>query len=231
MTIDHQNIVVGQDRVPLTIASATGRGAAVVIMPSAFGIASDLKAQMEELALEASLVVAIDPFFRDGSGMLPYEDMTRVMERLRLLDRERAYRDLVAAIEWTKGVRNMHRVVVLGVCFGGLFALLTAADGLADAVVTWHGTRLESVLERAFAMRCPMHFHIGEADPFVSKDAVGALQTAFAGRHDVRIFVHEGATHGFSHRGATRAYQPRAERAGMASLIELLRGAGAKVGA
>jgi carboxymethylenebutenolidase len=231
MTIDHEKILVEQDYLPLTIASATGRGAAIVIMPSAFGIASDLQTQMAELALEASLVVAIDPFFRDGSATIPYDEMTRVMERLRLLDRERAYRDLVAAIEWTKAVRNMRHVVVLGVCFGGPFALLAAADGLADAVVTWHGTRLESVLERSAAMRCPMHFHIGEADPFVSRDAVGALQTAFAGRHDVRIFVHDGATHGFSHRDATRAYQARAERAGMASLLELVRGAGAKVGA
>ena len=41
---------------------------------------------------------------------------------------------------------------------------------------------------------------------------------------DVRFFVHEGATHGFSHRGAAAAYQAEADRAGMASVRELVAG-------
>jgi carboxymethylenebutenolidase len=223
MTIRHHTVPVAQGNLPLTIASANGNGAALVMMPSAFGIASDVETQMEDLALEASLVVAIDPFFRDIAGPLPYDDMTRVMTRLKLLDRERAYRDLLAAIEWTNRQASRRRVVLLGVCFGGPFALLAAADGVVDAVVTWHGTRMENYLDRAAEMRCPMHFHFGGADPIVPAEAVNTIRATFDGRDDVRTVVHDGATHGFSHRGAVTAYDERAERAGMASVLELIR--------
>jgi hypothetical protein len=38
--------------------------------------------------------------------------------------------------------------------------------------------------------------------------------------------VHDGATHGFSHRAAPQAYDGSAERAGMESVRELVGGVG-----
>lgn len=177
---------------------------------------------MVELAADASLVVSFDPFFREDPGPAPYEDMARVMGRLRSLDRERTRRDLRAVIAWVRRQDRHPRVVVLGICFGGPFALLSAADGDADGVVTWHGTRMENHLERASDMRCPMRLHFGSVDPVVPPEAVESIRGAFAGRGDVEIVVHEGATHGFSHRAAPRAFDARAERAGMDALRALV---------
>jgi carboxymethylenebutenolidase len=191
-------------------------------MPSAFGIAADLVAQMEELAAHASIVIALDPFFRDDPGPAPYHDMARVMTRLQTLDRQRCYGDLRAAIDWARSQGSGQPVVLLGICFGGPYALLAAADGAVDGVVTWHGTRMEDHVERAAEMRCPMRHHFGSADPFVPAQAVEAVRAAFAGHPDVRVMVHDGATHGFSHRAAPQAYDARAERAGMDSLRELI---------
>jgi carboxymethylenebutenolidase len=225
-TITHHRLPVEGGELPLAIARAGGAGAAVVIMPSAFGIASDLEVQMEELATDASIVVAIDPFFRDDAGPAPYEDMARVMARLQGLDHQRGYRDLRAAIAWARAQEAGQPVVILGICFGGPYALLAAADGVIDGVVTWHGTRMENYVERAAEMRCPMRLHFGGADPFVPPKAVEAVRAAFAGHGDVRIIVHDGATHGFSHRAAPQAYDEHAERAGMDSLRELIVEAG-----
>jgi carboxymethylenebutenolidase len=226
MTFTHHLLPVEQGALPLTIARGGGAGAAVVIMPSAFGIAADLEAQMEELAADASAVVALDPFFRDDPGPAPYHDMARVMTRLQVLDRERGYRDLRAAIDWVRGQERGQAVVILGICVGGPYALRAAADGAVDGVVTWHGTRMESYLERASEMRCPMRHHFGGVDPFVPPAAVAAVRAAFAGHRDVRVLVHDGATHGFSHRAAPQAYDAPAERAGMDSLRELIVSAG-----
>jgi hypothetical protein len=60
MTLQYDKLAVDQGEMPLAIATAGGKAAAIVILPSAFGIACDLEAQMEELALEASVVVALD---------------------------------------------------------------------------------------------------------------------------------------------------------------------------
>jgi dienelactone hydrolase len=75
-----------------------------------------------------------------------------------------------------------------------------------------------------------MRLHFGGADPFVPPEAVDAVRAAFAGRRDVRIIVHDGATHGFSHREAPQAYDEHAERAGMDSLRELIAEAGPQGG-
>lgn len=223
MTIAEYLLPFDEGELPLTVARGDGVGAAVVVMPSAFGIGPDLEAQMEELAADASLVVAVDPFVHDDPGPVPYDDMARVMARLQTIDGERLARDLRAAIDWVRGRPGRPPIVMLGICFGGPYALGAAADGVVDGVVTWHGSRMQAHLERAPQMRCPMRLHFGAVDPFVPMTAVEAIRIAFAGHDDVRIEVHEGATHGFSHRAAPQAYDAPAERAGMASLRELVR--------
>lgn len=53
------------------------------------------------------------------------------------------------------------------------------------------------------------------------ESAVDAIRPAFTGSRDARIVVHEGATHGFTHRDAT-AYDARAERLAINAVRELL---------
>ena len=221
--ITRHAIPVEGGALPLTVVRAGGTGAAVVIVPSAFGVGPDLEAQMAETAADARAVVAIDPFFREDAGPAAYDDRDRAMGRLQALDRARTLRDLGAAIAWIRDEEGAAAVVVLGICFGGPFALAAAALGLAQGIVTWHGTRMEHALARAAEMRCPMRLHFGAVDPFVPMEAVAAVRAAFAGRADVAITVHEGATHGFSHRGSSRSYQHTAERAGLDSLRALAR--------
>lgn len=198
-------------------------GAAVLIVPSAFGVAADLVEQMQELAQAASIVCAIDPFADRDPGPAEYTDMPRVMARLQSLDREQFYGHLREVISWLRAQTTPSRpVVFVGVCFGGPFALLAAADHLVDAVVTWHGSRMDNFLDRASAMQCPMRLHFGAVDPFVTPVAVQAIRAALESHANVQFFVHEGATHGFSHRSAAKAYNAAAEQSAMASVKELL---------
>ncbi len=220
MSVTHHSLAVEQGELALTLASNRGTGAAVVVVPSAFGVTPDLEAQMDELGDAASLVVALDPFFREDAGPANYEDMPRAMARLRSLDRERAHRDVRATIDYAR-TNGAGSVVLIGICFGGPFALLAAADGAVDGVVTWHGSRMEQYLARAAEMRCPMRLHCGSVDPVMPPEALQAVRAAFIGRNDVQIVVHEGATHGFSHRTA-KVYDERAERAAMAAVRELV---------
>jgi len=222
----HHTLAVEGGALPVTVARGAATGAAVVVMPSAFGVGPDLEAQLVELTTDARLVVAIDPFFRDDPGIVPFGDMARVMARIRGLDLQRTRRDLQTALDWARAETGGGPVVVVGICFGGIFALLAAADGAVDGVVTWHGSRMETYLSRAAEVRCPLHLHFGSIDPVVPPAAVAAIQAAFADRHDAVITVHEGATHGFSHRSAP-AYQAVAEQAGMASVRALVRGVAA----
>jgi carboxymethylenebutenolidase len=219
--ITHDRLSVSGGLLPLTVARSGARGAAIVVMPSAFGVGRDLEAQMRELASDARLVVAFDPFFRTDAGPAPYDDMARVMTRVRSLERARAEGDLVATLEWARAQASS--VVMLGICVGGPFALFAAAEGLVAGGATWHGTGMEHHLERAADIRCPLRLHFGDADPFVPPSAVERVRSAFAHHADVEVVVHAGATHGFSHREAARAHDPAAERSALESLRALAR--------
>jgi carboxymethylenebutenolidase len=181
-SMTHALIPVDDGSLPLTIARRDGRGSAVVIVPSAFGVAPDLEEQMRELASTARVVVAFDPFFRGDGGVAAYDDLPRVMARLAALDRDRCARDLAAALAWTGTP-----AIVLGICFGGPFALGAGA-------VTWHGTRLEQHLSRAADISCPLRLHFGAADPIVPPAAVDAIRAAFADHADAEIVAQPTAS-------------------------------------
>jgi carboxymethylenebutenolidase len=222
-TISHPSVSIDGGALPLTLARDKGRGAGIAIFPSAFGIGADLEQQMAELAADARAVAAFDPFWRGDAGFARTDEMPRVMARMQSLDRERAARDLRAVTRWLRAEAGCRSVIALGICFGGPFALRAAADGDANGVVTWHGTALGQHLTRAAEMRGPMRLHFGGADPFVPPREVAAIRAAFAARADVQIVVHDGATHGFSHRGVPEAFQPAAERAALDAARELAR--------
>jgi carboxymethylenebutenolidase len=193
----------------------------LVIVPSIFGPAPDLLAQMSELA-DAALTVVADPFWRVGGGVVPYDDHDGAIGRLQGFDRDRCFADVRAVIAWTRERCNA-RVAGLGICFGGPVVLVAAGEGELDGVVTWHGSRMESFLERADRITCPLRFHFGSADPVTPPEAIEKIRAAFAAHPDASFVVHAGLEHGFSHEG--KSYDPKAARAGLddtrALLLEL----------
>ena len=191
---------------------------AIFVVPSIFGPAPDLRKRLSELA-DRALIAVPDPFWRVGGGALPYDQIDRARSRLAGFDIARCIADLGAVLDWTTA-RSNGRVIGLGICFGGPLVLRFAGEGRLAGVVTWHGSRMENHLGRASETTCPLRMHFGSADPISPPDAVEKIRAAFASNPDVSIVVHPGATHGFSHDGA--AYDPRACRAGLDALRELL---------
>lgn len=207
---------------PLWVRPGAG-GAALVVFPSVFGVGADLVGTLDELATSASMVVAVDLFWREAvPGALPYDAMAEVMARIGRLDRALALDDARAAIAWAARTSGAP-VVALGVCFGGPFVLLAAADGLLAGGITWHGTRLDAFVDRAPDVRCPLALHFGARDRVVPAEAVQRVRDAFAGRADVSVVVHPGADHGYSHPGAP-TWDPAAMAASVSAAHGLLRG-------
>lgn len=214
-----ENLQTSEGPLPLTVVEGEGAGPAVVVVPSIFGVTSDLVAQTRDIAESAPYAVALDPFFRTEPGPLPYDEPDRAKARMRATDQEAVYRDVLAIIDHARGQSNGN-VIALGICFGGPFCFRAAAAGAVDGVVVWHGTGLENHLDLAASISCPIRLHFGDSDPVVPPEAVADVRDAFAAHHDVDIVVHPGATHGFSHRAAT-AYDPAAERAALNATRDL----------
>jgi carboxymethylenebutenolidase len=192
---------------------------ALFVIPSIYGPAPDLKKRLSEYADEA-LIVLPDPFWRVGDGAVPYDQGEKARARLAAgFDLKTCIADLGAALDWTAAHSN-GRVIGLGICFGGPLVLRFAGERRLAGAVTWHGSRMENHLARAAETTCPLRLHFGSADPISPPEAIEKIRAAFAHNADLSIVVHEGAVHGFSHDGP--AYDPRACRAGLDAVAELL---------
>lgn len=191
---------------------------ALVVVPSIFGPAPDLLERLSALAADTFVVVP-DPFWRTGEGVVPYDDLDGAIGRLGDFDVKASASEMRAAVDWARSEGN-GRVVAVGICFGAPFVLTMAADGLVDGVVTWHGSRMDSTVDRAGDIVCPVHHHAGGADAATPPELLAALAEAMAGNADAKIFVHDGAEHGFTHDG--HAHDHDAERAAFGSVVDLL---------
>lgn len=215
------------DDAELNIYCARGSGDALpglVVFPSIFSVTDELSQHIDEIAASGALALAFDPFSRcgDRSGPRREDQLGEAMTRIGDLDFARASLDfagLIAAVARDDGCNGA--VVGLGICLGGPFVMTAAADGLLAAAATWHGSRMSQFLDRAGDITCPFELDFGDQDPVVPADQLHAIRDAFAGRDNVRIRVHEGAGHGFSHTG-WRGHREDACAAGREAVQRLL---------
>lgn len=212
-------IDVGDGHMP---AIVLGEGAtdlpAAVVIPSIFGPADDLVKRLATVA-HHGLIVVTDPFWRVGPGPVAYEDFPGALAKVEALDRARCIEDIQRVAAAVRGKSN-GRVVGLGICFGGPFCLMGAAEGWFDSVVTWHGSRMQNYLDRAAEITAPMALHFGGADQLVSPEVVAQVRQAFATHDNVQVVVHDGCGHGYSHLGA--AWNEPAADAGLDALANAL---------
>lgn len=220
--IRSEHVTVSDGDIPVFVSEYADRAAApgIVVVPSIYGPGSDLLEQMAGLADIASTAV-LDPFWREGGGAVDYTDRDGAIGRLGNFDIERCRHDVEAVARWM-AERSNGFVVGVGICFGGPYVLIGAAQGWLGAAVTWHGSRLDQTLGGLGEFDAPLRLHFGGADPVTPPDVIETVRHHFAEHGDCEIFVHDGANHGFSFRGP--AWDPVAADACVETLRALLTG-------
>jgi carboxymethylenebutenolidase len=167
----------------------------VVIIQEIFGVNRHIRALVDEYAAAGYAAVAPAVFDRARRGVeLGYTPEGTVEGRaLRtqigwdapLLDVEAAARSLAA--------RTGHAPAVIGFCWGGSLAWLTAcrSDSVACAVGYYGGQITQFLPERP---RVPVLLHFGERDALIPPGDVEAIRRAHP---EVEVFVYP-AGHGFN---------------------------------
>lgn len=191
-TRDNENFT-GYLASPMTDAQAPG----ILLISAIFGIDDEMKALSDAWAQDGFLVSAPDIFWRVMPG--PTADMEKAFARYGAFDEDQGMRDIEDLIGDLKARPQCNgKVAVLGFCFGGLYAHLSAARLGVDAAGAFHGTKMGSRIDETSKVSCPVSFHFGDQDPVVPMDEVAAIRDAYAGRANAEIAVYEGAAHGFS---------------------------------
>ena len=166
----------------------------VVVIQEIFGVNAHIREVAEGFAAAGYAALAPALFDRAERGVeLGYDaqGMSRGRDlAFSRLPREEALRDLQATVE---EAGKYGRVGVVGYCYGGLMAWLSAChlDGI-DCVSAYYGGGIAAALDAA--PRCPVIMHFGEQDAHIPMADVDRIRGALP---DVPVHVYP-ADHGFN---------------------------------
>src|ERR1700728_2160204 len=152
--------------------------AGLVVLQEAFGVNRHIRSVADGYAKDGFLAVAPALFDRVEPGVeLGYEgaDAQKGMALLRQLDLTKALADVDAAIGFASN-ETRKKVGVIGYCFGGLLAWLSATRLHPDGAVGYYAGRIGDFA--AETPKIPVQLHFGRLDTHIPAEQVEKVQAA-----------------------------------------------------
>jgi carboxymethylenebutenolidase len=154
--------------------NARPRGGIVVIQ-EIFGVTRHIRAVADQYAAAGYLAIAPALFDRVERGVdVPYTDMAKGFAYMQATKIEQVMLDVQAAVD---RVRAAGKVGVVGFCWGGTVAYLSAVRLNIDAAVAYYGGGISRHTEEQ--PRVPVMFHFGEKDAHIPLSAVDQIKSAY----------------------------------------------------
>ncbi|HET8706751.1 MAG TPA: dienelactone hydrolase family protein [Pseudomonadales bacterium] len=167
---------------------------AVVVLQEIFGVNEHIRSVCERYAAEGYVALAPALFDRIRPGVElgygPEDRAEAVALAFKQLTIEQALMDIQTAVDHAA---ERARVGVVGYCFGGLLAWLSACQlGRIDAVSAYYGGGIARYKDAV--PRCPVQLHFGKEDALIPLADVEAMRAAHPA---VEVFLYD-AGHGFN---------------------------------
>jgi carboxymethylenebutenolidase len=176
------------------LAAPTGKPrGAIVVLQEIFGVNSHIRALTDGFAAEGYTVIAPSLFDRIRRGIqLGYGPEVRqeaigYAQQVKIDD---TLKDIGAAVAV---VKHSGRVGVVGYCWGGRLAYLTAAAALPVACAVVYYGKIADQLDKQ--PKRPVMYHFGTLDQSIP---LGDVEKIKAARPEGTLYLYEGADHGFN---------------------------------
>jgi carboxymethylenebutenolidase len=191
-------------------APFTPRKGGVIVLQEIFGIDKFVRADVERWAKAGYEAVAPSLFDRRERGFTAGHDadgMAAGIAHARATPLKQALADIAATRDF---LAPRGKVCVVGYCYGGSLAWLSAAkvEGIA-AASSYYGSMVKANAELPLA--CPIIVHLGHTDPGIKADEVEAAVKA--AHPEVPVYIYEGAGHGFNNESPERYHEEAADLA------------------
>jgi carboxymethylenebutenolidase len=180
---------------------------AVIVVMEAFGLNAHIRAVAERVAREGYVTIAPDFFYRFGSPIVPYEDVSRAIGYIQRLDDAALMAEMGVVIQHLKSLAEVRgdRIGIVGFCVGGRIAFLTACrhPAAVKVAVAFYGGGIAAdtpaaPLHDAARIQCPVLCLFGEADRMIPMDQVRRLEDTLRRlKKSFEVKVYAGAGHGF----------------------------------
>ncbi len=187
------------DDIPLPVLLPEGgSGPGIVLIQEIFGLDGYLRGIAEKLTALGYVVAVPELFHRFQPGWVGEHDeagIQKSMEVVQQLDFPQAVQDVVASAAYLRGLPEVTGGVgVLGFCLGGTLAYGAAAAADPDTAVSFYGSGVPDQIETLDQVSCPILFHFGTEDSFIT----GYEKVADAvAEHDGAEIHLEAAGHAF----------------------------------
>lgn len=189
-------------RVPvLRFSPASGSGPAVVVIQEIFGVGDYIQARCRDLADAGYVVYAPDLYARlDPRPAFNPDDEDYVMQGVQAsmqVDWHEAVQDVAAVLEEVRGQQEVTgKVALMGFCYGGGLAYNVAAVNAPDALVSFYGSALPTLLD--VDVNVPSLHHFGTADAYIAPEVVAQIEShVTAVPAPVEFYHYDGAGHAF----------------------------------
>ena len=181
--------------------------AGLVVVQEIFGVNRHIRSVADGYARDGFLAVApalFDRIERDVELVYEGEDMQRAMSFIPKINMDAAIKDVAAAMEFA--AREMGKKVgVIGYCWGGTLAWISATRLHADGAVGYYGGQIGRFA--AENPTAPVMLHFGREDKSIPPEEVEKVHAAHP---EVEIYWYE-AGHGFNC-DARASYNPESAK-------------------
>lgn len=192
--------------------------AGLVVIQEIWGVNNHIQSVADGYAADGYLSIAPALFDRVEPGVMMHEYNSETMQKgfgyMQKVDVDKAVLDVAAAV---KAASEAGKVGVVGFCFGGRMAWLSASrvDGVSASVPYYGGGVPGLASEQP---RCPVMLHFGKLDTHIPLDEVAEFGKAHP---TLPIHLYEGADHGFNC-DQRDSYNPAAAKLARERTLEFL---------
>lgn len=174
-------------------------GPGILLVQEIFGVSDYIERRADDLAAQGYVVLVPEIFWRLGVTRIENgpQMLDEAMQVMGGLDWPAAVADTVASLDALRArPEATGPVAMVGFCFGGGLAFNAAAERLPDALVSFYGSALPTLLELAPRVTCPQQHHFGLSDSYIPADEVARIEDAVDGPQ-TEFHTYEGADHAF----------------------------------
>ncbi|MGE4321463.1 MAG: dienelactone hydrolase family protein [Sphingobium sp.] len=177
--------------------------AAIIVIQEIFGVNEGIRLKCDTLAAEGYLAYAPDLFWRVEPHIELDADIDaqfqKALEIMGKVNQDQAVRDIEATIQAArKELGGNGKVGLVGYCFGGRLAFMSACRTDGDAFAGYYGVGIDGLLDEQHAIGRPVLLHVPTADHFVGPDAQKAMHEGLQANSHVTLYDYEGLDHGFA---------------------------------
>ena len=201
-----------------------GKGAGIVVLQEIFGVNESMRKVCDFLASRQFTAICPDLFWRAEPGVeLKESEFDRGRALRGKMNDDQVTDDIAAAMDFLrKHPACTGGVGVVGYCWGGFLAYLTAVRHKPDAAVGYYGVGIDKKLDLAKNLSCPLLLHYAELDQFASPEVSAKVRATYKGDRRVTVYDYPKVGHAFARPGGGHFDPKAADLADMRTLSFLV---------